>query len=163
MYTQFDSDIKQELVTGYIWHFPDGSRANCCCLQFSRLWFITTEIATCTVITVFWWTKWSLKNCFMLLLLEYIPQISLFCLFCSTFLKFFLSWHVLQSWSVMVILRMLILLNGGSCVQSLEEAIVLNNSVPQGLSSSILTRNPETIFAWIGFVSYNTQHPLLFI
>ena len=29
----------------------------------------------------------------------------------------------------------------------------MNNSVPQGLSSSIFTRNPETIFTWIGFVS----------
>lgn len=64
---------------------------------------------------------------------------------------------------VIVILRMLILLNGGSCVQSLEEAIELNNSVPQGLSSSIFTRNPETIFNWIGFVSYNSQHPLVFV
>ncbi|KAH7331412.1 hypothetical protein KP509_20G031600 [Ceratopteris richardii] len=34
--------------------------------------------------------------------------------------------------------------------QSLEEAIALNNSVPQGLSSSIFTRNPEAIFTWIG-------------
>jgi aldehyde dehydrogenase family 7 protein A1 len=35
-------------------------------------------------------------------------------------------------------------------IKSLEEAIELNNSVPQGLSSSIFTRNPETIFTWIG-------------
>ncbi|GMN52977.1 hypothetical protein TIFTF001_022117 [Ficus carica] len=35
-------------------------------------------------------------------------------------------------------------------IQSLEEAINLNNSVPQGLSSSIFTRRPEAIFKWIG-------------
>lgn len=34
--------------------------------------------------------------------------------------------------------------------KTLEEAILLNNSVPQGLSSSIFTRNPEAIFTWIG-------------
>ncbi|MCO5571207.1 hypothetical protein L7F22_024942 [Adiantum nelumboides] len=34
--------------------------------------------------------------------------------------------------------------------QSLEEAILLNNSVPQGLSSSIFTRNSEAIFTWLG-------------
>ncbi|KAF1892356.1 hypothetical protein Lal_00010821 [Lupinus albus] len=34
--------------------------------------------------------------------------------------------------------------------QTLEEAIALNNSVPQGLSSSIFTKRPETIFKWIG-------------
>ncbi|XP_024017132.1 aldehyde dehydrogenase family 7 member A1 [Morus notabilis] len=35
-------------------------------------------------------------------------------------------------------------------IRSLEEAIHLNNSVPQGLSSSIFTRRPEAIFKWIG-------------
>jgi hypothetical protein len=35
--------------------------------------------------------------------------------------------------------------------QTLEEAIELNNSVPQGLSSSIFTTNPETIFKWTGY------------
>jgi len=35
-------------------------------------------------------------------------------------------------------------------IKSLEEAIELNNSVPQGLSSSIFTQSPETIFTWIG-------------
>lgn len=34
--------------------------------------------------------------------------------------------------------------------QTLEEAFALNNSVPQGLSSSIFTRRPEAIFRWIG-------------
>lgn len=34
--------------------------------------------------------------------------------------------------------------------KTLEEAIELNNSVPQGLSSSIFTTNPETIFKWTG-------------
>ncbi|CAA3002666.1 aldehyde dehydrogenase family 7 member B4 [Olea europaea subsp. europaea] len=34
--------------------------------------------------------------------------------------------------------------------QSLKEAIEINNSVPQGLSSSIFTRKPEIIFKWIG-------------
>nr|KYP43711.1 Aldehyde dehydrogenase family 7 member A1 [Cajanus cajan] len=34
--------------------------------------------------------------------------------------------------------------------KTLEEAIALNNSVPQGLSSSIFTQRPETIFKWIG-------------
>ncbi|KAJ3677118.1 hypothetical protein LUZ60_002842 [Juncus effusus] len=33
---------------------------------------------------------------------------------------------------------------------SLKEAIEINNSVPQGLSSSIFTRRPEIIFKWIG-------------
>ncbi|KAK9281734.1 hypothetical protein L1049_004638 [Liquidambar formosana] len=34
--------------------------------------------------------------------------------------------------------------------QTLKEAIEINNSVPQGLSSSIFTRKPEVIFQWIG-------------
>lgn len=34
--------------------------------------------------------------------------------------------------------------------QTLKEAIEINNSVPQGLSSSIFTRKPEVIFKWIG-------------
>lgn len=34
--------------------------------------------------------------------------------------------------------------------QTLEEAIEINNSVAQGLSSSIFTRSPEAIFKWIG-------------
>ncbi|KAL7140398.1 hypothetical protein ABFS83_09G118100 [Erythranthe nasuta] len=34
--------------------------------------------------------------------------------------------------------------------QTLNEAIEINNSVPQGLSSSIFTRRPEIIFKWIG-------------
>ncbi|KAG6383853.1 hypothetical protein SASPL_156374 [Salvia splendens] len=34
--------------------------------------------------------------------------------------------------------------------QALKEAIEINNSVPQGLSSSIFTRRPEIIFKWIG-------------
>ncbi|KAJ6696114.1 ALPHA-AMINOADIPIC SEMIALDEHYDE DEHYDROGENASE [Salix koriyanagi] len=34
--------------------------------------------------------------------------------------------------------------------QNLQEAIEINNSVPQGLSSSIFTRKPEVIFKWIG-------------
>ncbi|KAJ4953788.1 hypothetical protein NE237_030620 [Protea cynaroides] len=34
--------------------------------------------------------------------------------------------------------------------QTLKEAIEMNNSVPQGLSSSIFTRKPEVIFKWIG-------------
>ncbi|CAK9179864.1 unnamed protein product [Ilex paraguariensis] len=34
--------------------------------------------------------------------------------------------------------------------QTLKEAIEINNSVPQGLSSSIFTRMPEVIFKWIG-------------
>ncbi|WRX25806.1 Aldehyde dehydrogenase domain - like 10 [Theobroma cacao] len=33
---------------------------------------------------------------------------------------------------------------------TLNEAIEINNSVPQGLSSSIFTRKPEVIFKWIG-------------
>ncbi|KAK7817028.1 aldehyde dehydrogenase family 7 member a1 [Quercus suber] len=35
-------------------------------------------------------------------------------------------------------------------VKTLDEAIEMNNSVPQGLSSSIFTRKPEIIFKWIG-------------
>ncbi|XP_027126101.2 aldehyde dehydrogenase family 7 member B4 isoform X2 [Coffea eugenioides] len=34
--------------------------------------------------------------------------------------------------------------------QTLKEAIEINNSVPQGLSSSIFSRRPEVIFRWIG-------------
>ncbi|RVX05510.1 Aldehyde dehydrogenase family 7 member A1 [Vitis vinifera] len=34
--------------------------------------------------------------------------------------------------------------------QTFEEAVEMNNSVPQGLSSSIFTRKPEVIFKWIG-------------
>ncbi|GFP88707.1 aldehyde dehydrogenase family 7 member a1 [Phtheirospermum japonicum] len=34
--------------------------------------------------------------------------------------------------------------------QTLKEAIEINNSVPQGLSSSIFTRRPDIIFKWIG-------------
>ncbi|KAL8138612.1 hypothetical protein V2J09_004613 [Rumex salicifolius] len=34
--------------------------------------------------------------------------------------------------------------------KTLEEAITINNSVPQGLSSSIFTRKPEILFRWIG-------------
>nr|XP_004235550.1 aldehyde dehydrogenase family 7 member B4 [Solanum lycopersicum]XP_010318473.1 aldehyde dehydrogenase family 7 member B4 [Solanum lycopersicum] len=34
--------------------------------------------------------------------------------------------------------------------KTFEEAVEINNSVPQGLSSSIFTRNPENIFKWIG-------------
>jgi aldehyde dehydrogenase family 7 protein A1 len=34
--------------------------------------------------------------------------------------------------------------------QTLDEAIEINNSVPQGLSSSIFTTKPEVIFKWIG-------------
>ncbi|XP_021903060.1 aldehyde dehydrogenase family 7 member B4, partial [Carica papaya] len=34
--------------------------------------------------------------------------------------------------------------------KTLQEAIEINNSVPQGLSSSIFTRRPEVIFKWIG-------------
>jgi aldehyde dehydrogenase family 7 protein A1 len=34
--------------------------------------------------------------------------------------------------------------------QTLKEAIEINNSVPQGLSSSIFTKKPEIIFKWLG-------------
>ncbi|KAI0495958.1 hypothetical protein KFK09_022265 [Dendrobium nobile] len=34
--------------------------------------------------------------------------------------------------------------------KTLKDAIEINNSVPQGLSSSIFTRRPEVIFKWIG-------------
>uniref|UniRef100_A0A7C9DAL6 aldehyde dehydrogenase (NAD(+)) n=1 Tax=Opuntia streptacantha TaxID=393608 RepID=A0A7C9DAL6_OPUST len=34
--------------------------------------------------------------------------------------------------------------------KTLREAIDINNSVPQGLSSSIFTQKPENIFTWIG-------------
>ncbi len=35
-------------------------------------------------------------------------------------------------------------------VASLEEAIALNNAVPQGLSSALFTRDPEAMFKWTG-------------
>ncbi|KAL2630636.1 hypothetical protein R1flu_015322 [Riccia fluitans] len=34
--------------------------------------------------------------------------------------------------------------------KTFEEAVEMNNSVPQGLSSSIFTKNPELIFRWTG-------------
>ncbi|KAK9060525.1 hypothetical protein SSX86_021229 [Deinandra increscens subsp. villosa] len=34
--------------------------------------------------------------------------------------------------------------------KTFEEAVQINNSVPQGLSSSIFTRSPELLFKWIG-------------
>ncbi|XP_044496301.1 aldehyde dehydrogenase family 7 member B4-like isoform X2 [Mangifera indica] len=34
--------------------------------------------------------------------------------------------------------------------KSFEEAVEINNSVPQGLSSSIFTRKPDLIFKWLG-------------
>lgn len=34
--------------------------------------------------------------------------------------------------------------------KTFKEAVEINNSVPQGLSSSIFTRNPENIFKWLG-------------
>lgn len=34
--------------------------------------------------------------------------------------------------------------------KTLEEAISLNNEVPQGLSSSIFTKNLQNLFKWIG-------------
>ncbi|KAM0007623.1 putative aldehyde dehydrogenase (NAD(P)(+)) [Helianthus debilis subsp. tardiflorus] len=34
--------------------------------------------------------------------------------------------------------------------KTFEEAVEINNSVPQGLSSSVFTRSPEVIFKWIG-------------
>jgi aldehyde dehydrogenase family 7 protein A1 len=34
--------------------------------------------------------------------------------------------------------------------KTLEEAIQYNNEVPQGLSSSLFTRNQESVFTWIG-------------
>ncbi|KAG6509859.1 hypothetical protein ZIOFF_027866 [Zingiber officinale] len=37
-----------------------------------------------------------------------------------------------------------------SSSSTLNEAIEISNSVPQGLSSSIFTRKPEIIFKWIG-------------
>lgn len=40
-------------------------------------------------------------------------------------------------------------------VQTFEEAVEMNNSVPQGLSSSIFTRKPEVIFKWIGWVLWD--------
>lgn len=35
-------------------------------------------------------------------------------------------------------------------VKSLEEAIAINNDVPFGLSSSLLTRNMQSVFTWLG-------------
>jgi hypothetical protein len=35
-------------------------------------------------------------------------------------------------------------------VSSLEEAIALNNAVPQGLSSALFTRDMEAVFKWTG-------------
>jgi aldehyde dehydrogenase family 7 protein A1 len=34
--------------------------------------------------------------------------------------------------------------------QTLEEAIEINNSVPQGLSSSLFTQNVSNAFKWVG-------------
>lgn len=35
-------------------------------------------------------------------------------------------------------------------IKSLDEAIALNNSVPQGLASSLFTRNQQAVFKWTG-------------
>lgn len=35
-------------------------------------------------------------------------------------------------------------------LQTLDEAISINNNVAQGLSSSLFTNKPENIFKWIG-------------
>lgn len=35
-------------------------------------------------------------------------------------------------------------------IKNLEHAIEINNSVKQGLSSSLFTRNPEALFKWVG-------------
>lgn len=47
--------------------------------------------------------------------------------------------------------------------QTLKEAIDINNSVPQGLSSSIFTSKPETIFKWIGWVVLNSHVLISFL
>jgi hypothetical protein len=38
------------------------------------------------------------------------------------------------------------------CVQSLEEAIAVNNEVCQGLTSALFSANPSSIFQWLGCV-----------
>jgi acyl-CoA reductase-like NAD-dependent aldehyde dehydrogenase len=37
-------------------------------------------------------------------------------------------------------------------MQDIEEAIRINNSVPQGLSSSLFTMNMQHVFRWMGSV-----------
>lgn len=41
-------------------------------------------------------------------------------------------------------------LSAHSAMQTLEEAIVINNGVPQGLSSSLFTADVRSVFQWIG-------------
>ncbi|GJM98694.1 hypothetical protein PR202_ga15724 [Eleusine coracana subsp. coracana] len=45
-------------------------------------------------------------------------------------------------------------------LQNLKEAIEINNSVPQGLSSSIFTKRPDIIFKWLGTINYGSELPL---
>jgi aldehyde dehydrogenase family 7 member A1 len=40
-------------------------------------------------------------------------------------------------------------------VKSLEEAIEINNSVEQGLSSSLFTTDPIKIAKWTGYSKFN--------
>lgn len=49
-----------------------------------------------------------------------------------------------------LVLHMSLTLKYEIFVQTFEEAVKINNSVPQGLSSSIFTRSPENIFKWLG-------------
>jgi acyl-CoA reductase-like NAD-dependent aldehyde dehydrogenase len=35
-------------------------------------------------------------------------------------------------------------------VQSFEEAVAMNNNVPQGLSSSLFTSDMRKVFRWMG-------------
>jgi len=38
--------------------------------------------------------------------------------------------------------------------KTIDEAIAINNEVPQGLSSSLFTNNQQHIFRWMGYVLY---------
>jgi aldehyde dehydrogenase family 7 protein A1 len=40
--------------------------------------------------------------------------------------------------------------------KTIEEAIAINNEVPQGLSSSLFTNNQQNVFRWMGFVLLNS-------
>ena len=45
--------------------------------------------------------------------------------------------------------------------QTFEEAVAMNNSVPQGLSSSLFTTDMKKVFKWMGCVAAVTARVVL--
>ena len=47
----------------------------------------------------------------------------------------------------------------GCWLQTFEEAVAMNNSVPQGLSSSLFTTDMKKVFKWMGCVTSSCHCP----